>query len=152
MTVSRTPLGTEMQVRTRAVAILRRSGHRDEILVTGGHNVHRNEDYFRPLAAEVAQGEHAAETLSRIIHTKTGSDVTDLRLLGSLEETHRGLSASVNEVTFVYEGTLVDTALHTLDELELSTGALATWQSLELFRDDDAILLPDGLLDLLDRP
>ena len=145
-------MGTDMQVRTRAVAILRRTGHRDEILVTGGHNDRRNEDYFRPLAADVAQGEHAGETLRRVIHTTTGSDISDLRLLGSLEETHRGLSASVNEVTFVYEGTLVDTTLHALDELELSTGALATWQLLELFRKDDAILFPDGLLALLDRP
>jgi hypothetical protein len=144
-------VSAQTQVHTRAVAILRRSGHRDEILVTGGHNNRRNEDYFRPLAAEVAQGEHAGETLRRVIHTTTGSDVTDLTLLGTLEATHRGIAGAVTEVTFVYEGALVDTALHSLDELDLSTGAIATWQPLEAFRDDDAVLFPDGLLALLDR-
>jgi hypothetical protein len=139
------------QVRTRAVAILRRRGRGQEILVTGGHNERTNEDYFRPLGAEVAPGEHAGETLRRIIHSKTGSDVADLSLLGSLEVTHHGLAGLVNEVTFVYQGNLVDAALHNLDEVELSTGATGTWQRLEIFRDDDATLLPDGLLELIDR-
>lgn len=139
------------QVRTRAVAILRRNGHRDEILVTGGHNASRNEDYFRPLAAEVAAGEHAGDTLRRVIRSKTGSDISGLKLLGSLEVTHHGIAGSVNEVTFIYAAILVDGALHTLDELLLSTGAIASWQPLEAFRDDDAELLPDGLLEVIDR-
>ena len=36
-------------------------------------------------------------------------------------------------------------------ELLLSTGAIASWQPLEAFRDDDAELLPDGLLEVIDR-
>jgi hypothetical protein len=144
-------LNAVRQVRTRAVAVLRRHGRAGEILVTGGHNDRTNEDYFRPLAAEVAQGEHAGETLRRVIHSTTGSDVANLSLLGSLEATHHGLAGWVNEVTFVYQGDLVDIALHNLDDVPLSTGATGTWQRLEAFRDDDATLLPDGLLELIDR-
>ncbi|WP_213814650.1 hypothetical protein [Glaciihabitans sp. dw_435] len=142
--------GSPLRVHSRVVAVVRRD---DDLLVTGGHDNSINEDYFRPIGGEVATGENAELSLRRVIRSLLGSEISDIDLLGEIESTQTSFTEAVREVTFVYECTLDREQLYSTTEIALKNtdrGATASWQPIALFAQDEALLYPDGMLELLE--
>ncbi|MGV3526274.1 MAG: NUDIX hydrolase [Candidatus Sericytochromatia bacterium] len=129
--------------------------HGTRILVNEAEDPVKGESYFRPLGGGIEFGETSAQALVRELREEIGADVTDLRLLGTLENifTYRGQPG--HEIVLVYDGQFVNASLYTQSIIPgaESDGSpfQATWRELASFSDARP-LYPVGLLELLRAP
>jgi hypothetical protein len=79
------------------------------------------------------------------------AELTDVVLLGVLENIFTAYGRPGHEIVFVYGAELADPAAHPADLVSsvLDEGSPVMWQPLSRFTAGEAILYPTGLLDLL---
>jgi ribosomal protein S18 acetylase RimI-like enzyme/8-oxo-dGTP pyrophosphatase MutT (NUDIX family) len=141
--------GSHAGIRAVAICVFE---HEQRILVTEAYDVVKRQTFYRPLGGGIYFGETGAEALAREVREEIGAEVTDLRLLGTLENifTYRG--APGHEIVQVYDGELTDASLYELSAISgtESDGAplKAIWRSVESFGREQPVY-PDGLVDLL---
>jgi DivIVA domain-containing protein len=108
---------------------------------------------YRPPGGEIAFGERGQETVLRAFREEFGAGLTDVRPLATLESIFRIGGQDGHELVLVYEAAPVDPALWTQQRL-LGHGpggpTSAVWVPIDVFRRRDAVLLPEGMLALLD--
>jgi 8-oxo-dGTP pyrophosphatase MutT (NUDIX family) len=137
------------QIRAIAICIFR---HEDKILVFEGYDPQKNQTFYRPLGGGIEFGERSDETVAREIREELGSDVTDLRYLGTLENIFVFNGTPGHEIVQVYDGRLVDSEMYGHVEIsgveDSGTQFKVLWKHIYEFN-PQVPLYPDGLLALL---
>ncbi len=112
----------------------------------------KSSPYYRPLGGGIELGETSEAALIREIREEINQAITDLRLLGVLEniftvEQHMG-----HEIVFVYDGRFCDEQIYDLASLTIQEDSgetlRALWRDLDSF-DEYHRLVPEKLLALI---
>ena len=134
-------------IRPLALAAVR---HGSRVLVqdyaaTGG------EPSYRPLGGAVDFGELAADAAVREMREELGAEITDVRLLGVLENIYVKNEKDWHEIVFMFEARFVDASLEAAERLVGMEGdgdrIEAVW--IDVSEPLDAPLYPPGLLEML---
>ncbi len=127
----------------KAMAVIRRS--RDGALLVS----ESPEPLFqRPLGGHVEFGEYAADTIHREFGEEIGQVVTDVRLLGVLENIFGWQGGTEHEVVFIFTAAFADPAAYEIEEQLI----LDDPNRRVLWRPADAVsppLYPAGLTELI---
>ncbi len=141
------------KIRPLAICVFRRE---NRILAAEGYDSVKGETFYRPLGGRIEFGEHSHETVAREVREEIGSEVTNLRYLGTLESIFSYNGQPGHEIVLVYDGEFVDAALYERkivigheDDEALDGDIRAVWKSLAFFERGEAPLYPTGLLELL---
>ena len=137
-------------IRVIAICIFSDDGR---ILVAEGIDAVKRDRFARPLGGGVEPGETSRAAAIREIREELGLGVTDLRLLGVLENIYEFQGKPGHEIAFVYDGRLDDPSAYAVPELPMNEpgwDSPARWRSLDSFG-DGCRLVPEGLMALL-RP
>jgi ADP-ribose pyrophosphatase YjhB (NUDIX family) len=117
------------------------------LLVSEGH-APGGEAFERPLGGHVEFGERAADTLRREFREEIGQDLTNVRLLGVLENLFQWDGETQHEIVFVYSADLADPAAYEIGEQRI----LDEPATRVIWRPAGAAgppLYPDGVTELL---
>jgi 8-oxo-dGTP pyrophosphatase MutT (NUDIX family) len=137
------------KIRVIAICVFRQG---DRILVAEGVDRVKQLPFYRPVGGGVDPGERSQDTIRRECQEELGLAVTDLVLLGALENLFTFENKAGHEIVFVYDGVFVDRQVYEQPYLiGEETGGIpfkAMWRSLDSFNQHDR-LVPDGLVDLL---
>jgi len=122
-----------------------------ELLVLEGYNVSRAETFYRLLGGGIEFGELAADALAREFREEIGSDLEDVRYLGTLENIYVYEGHPGHELVRVYEGRLTAQSLYERNswefQVEDGSSCHAVWKPLDDLA--ETRLYPDGLLTLI---
>ncbi|MGZ8377882.1 MAG: NUDIX hydrolase [Gemmatirosa sp.] len=139
-----------MPVRPKAVCVCSRD---DRILVNAALDAVKGEQYYGPLGGGIEFGERAADAVARELREEIGVAITDVRLLGVLENLFTYEGTASHEIVFVFDARLADASLYAHASLvgEESNGQafVARWMPLATFAPGGPPLHPDGLYELL---
>jgi 8-oxo-dGTP pyrophosphatase MutT (NUDIX family) len=140
---------TPQRIRPLALCIFSLRGR---ILVREAHDQVKGQSFCRPLGGGIEFGESSERAVMREILEELGAAVTNLRLLGTLENIYVHLGKPGHEIVQVYDGAFVDRALYERPFL-LGTESdgnpfRAYWRARSHFS-ATLPLFPDGLTELL---
>jgi ADP-ribose pyrophosphatase YjhB (NUDIX family) len=138
------------RVRPLALCVVRRDD--GALLVAAGYDEVKQQRFYRPLGGEIEFGETAADAARRELSEEIGAEVTDLRLITTLENifTYRGMQG--HELVWAFEGRFTDASMYETEVVICDEGGAnfeAHWVPLEVFERGEAPLYPDGLLEAL---
>jgi 8-oxo-dGTP pyrophosphatase MutT (NUDIX family) len=144
------PVTTPAQPAIRPIALgLIRNG--DRILVFEGQDEVKGETFYRPLGGGIEFGERAVDALHREFHEELAVELSDVTLLGVLENIFTVYGRAGHEIVYVFEASLADTSWYERDDLGaiLDEGSPVSWQPVNEFISGRSILYPHGLDDRL---
>jgi len=72
--------------------------------------------FHRPLGGHVEFGEYAIDTIHREFAEEIGQQLTDVRLLGVLENIFQWLGATQHEVVFMFRAAFADPAAYEIEK------------------------------------
>ncbi|MBM3152021.1 MAG: NUDIX hydrolase [Chloroflexi bacterium] len=138
-------------VRPIAICVFRHGGR---ILAGEGFDRNKGALFYRPLGGTIEFGERSEDTVRRELHEEIGAEVTDLRLLATLENIFEYEGQPGHEIVQVYDGRFVDESLYEREsiqgyEVNIDEPFKAVWKRLEDFGPGKPPLYPDGLLEWL---
>lgn len=134
-------------IRPLALGIIRRG---EELLVFRGHDDVRGETFYRPLGGGIEFGERAAVALRREFQEELAAELTDIALLGVVENVFTTNGRDSHEIVFLFSARLTDESLYRHEEIKiLDEDNVARWVPVEDFTEGRAILYPEGLTELL---
>jgi len=138
------------RIRPVAICVIR---HNNKILVFEGEDPVKGETFYRPLGGSVEFGEYSHQAVAREFLEEINAEITDIKLLDTLENIFNYRGEQLHEIIFVYEGKLADNSIY---EKESFTGYeddgssfKTLWMPLDYFVNKKAPLYPTGLLELL---
>ena len=135
-------------IRPLALAVFR-DGSR--ILVEDNAAWDRRDWFYRPPGGGVEFGERAADALRREMREEFNAEVTDVRLLGTLESIFDYHGQQGHEVVFVFDVRFADASNYAAERIVGTEGGgiriEAIW--LDVSKPLDRPLYPNGLLELL---
>ena len=135
-------------VRVKVICLFQNDGR---VLAIDAYDPTKQQRFWVPVGGRVELGETSSEAIVREVREELSADVTDLRLLGVLENIFTFDSADGHEIVFVYDARFVDSSFYDGGAVEGVEGGdrfSANWI-------DPAIpgngwpLYPEGLLGLL---
>jgi 8-oxo-dGTP pyrophosphatase MutT (NUDIX family) len=138
------------QIRPIAICVFRKD---DKLLVGEHHDLTKKETFYRPLGGAIEFGELGRECATREIREEMGAEVKDLAYLDTIENVFTYDGKPGHEIVLVYEGKLVDSHLYKVESVRCKDNGeefVAVWKPMQTFRDGEAPLYPEGLLELLD--
>ena len=134
-------------VRAVTVALL---ADRGRMLVTEMADPTTGRTAYRPPGGEIAFGERGHEAVRRTMREDFGVQLTEVRPMATLESIHRFAGRDAHELVLVYEVATADPQVWSQPRLRSRRGDVtAIWAPVDMFRRNEAQLLPDGLLPLL---
>jgi DivIVA domain-containing protein len=134
-------------VRAVTVALL---ADRGRMLVTELSDPTTGRTAYRPPGGEIAFGERGHEAVRRTLRDEFGIQLTEVRPMATLESIHRFAGRDAHELVLVYEVATADPQVWSQPRLRSRRGDVtAIWAPVDMFRRNEAQLLPDGLLPLL---
>jgi DivIVA domain-containing protein len=134
-------------VRAVTVALL---ADRGRMLVTELPDPTTGRTAYRPPGGEIAFGERGHEAVRRMMRDEFGVQLTEVRPMATLESIHRFAGRDAPELVLVYEVATADPQVWAQPRLRSRRGDVtAIWAPVDMFRRNEAQLLPDGLLPLL---
>jgi DivIVA domain-containing protein len=134
-------------VRAVTVALL---ADRGRMLVTELADPTTGRTAYRPPGGEIAFGERGHEAVRRTLREDFGIQLTEVRPMATLESIHRFAGRDAHELVLVYEVTTADPQVWSQPRLRSRRGDVtAIWAPVDMFRRNEAQLLPEGLLPLL---
>ena len=134
-------------VRAVTVALL---ADRGRMLVTEMADPTTGRTAYRPPGGEIAFGERGHEAIRRTMREEFGVQLTEVRPMATLESIHRFAGRDAHELVLVYEVATADPQVWSQPRLRSRRGDVtAIWAPVDMFRRNEAQLLPDGLLPLL---
>ena len=142
------------RIRPLALCVFRRQSM---IFVARGYDAHKDETFYRPIGGGIKFGERGCDALVREVREELEAEVTNVTLLGALENIFTYENAPGHEITLIYDGRFSDPALNADDVcVQGREGAdilyEACWKPLDFFGCADAPpLYPEGLLELLEH-
>lgn len=140
-------------IRPLAICLFQSSG---AILVAEGYDGVKGTHFYRPIGGGIEFGETSSAALVREVKEELGADIADLRYLGTVENIFTFNGNMGHEIVQVYDGRFQDTTLYDREHLEGEDDGnviyRAMWKPLDEFRDHRLQLVPNGLLELLNKP
>ena len=134
-------------VRAVTVALL---ADRGRMLVTELPDPVSGRTVYRPPGGEIAFGERGHEAVRRSLRDDFGIQLSEVRPMATLESIHRFAGREAHELVLVYEVATADPQVWAQARLRSRRGDLtAIWAPVDMFRRNEAQLLPEGLLPLL---
>jgi DivIVA domain-containing protein len=134
-------------VRAVTVALL---ADRGRMLVTELPDPTTGRTVYRPPGGEIAFGERGHEAVRRTLREDFGIQLSEVRPMATLESIHRFAGREAHELVLVYEVATADPQVWAQPRLRSRRGDLtAIWAPVDMFRRNEAQLLPEGLLPLL---
>jgi DivIVA domain-containing protein len=134
-------------VRAVTVALL---ADRGRMLVTELPDPVSGRTVYRPPGGEIAFGERGHEAVRRSLREDFGIQLSEVRPMATLESIHRFAGRDAHELVLVYEVATADPQVWAQARLRSRRGDLtAIWAPVDMFRRNEAQLLPEGLLPLL---
>jgi len=124
----------------------------DEILCAPAREPGADIDFYYLPGGGIDFGERSADALRREVREETGQELTDVRLLGVLENTFTWTGDPHHTIEFVYEARVVDDSFYSRAAIVISEPGIdfpAQWRPLDAFDPLTAPLYPEGLLELL---
>jgi 8-oxo-dGTP pyrophosphatase MutT (NUDIX family) len=139
------------RIRPLAICVFR---HGDRILVAEGYDLIKQETFYRPLGGGIEFGEFSEQTIHRELFEEIGTEVCELKYLGTLENIFVFNGMAGHEIVQVYDGTLKDAGLYEQAmilgrEVDIDETFRAVWKHVNEFGPGKSILYPTGLIDLL---
>lgn len=138
-------------VRAIAIGVIRDG---DRLFVAEGHDVVKDQTFYRPLGGSIEFGETGADAVRREFVEESDRAVKPPRYLGALENRFVNDGRPGHEIVLVYETTFQDEAVLAVDAVicreETGVPFTARWIPLATFRNGQAPLYPDGLLEMID--
>ena len=139
------------QIRPLALCVFH---HEGRILVNEIHDPVKDQTFGRPLGGGIEFGETSAQAIEREIREELGLEITNLRLIGTLENIFTHLGTPGHEIVQVYDGTFVDRSAYgkpCLPGRECDGVPFnACWRGRAHFS-EHLPLYPNGLTELLER-
>ena len=133
----------------KAMAVIRRP--RDGALLVSEAANPAGELFHRPLGGHVEFGEYAEYTVRRELLEEIGQSLSEVKLLGVLENIFDWADSQAHEIVFVFSASFQDHSAYDVAEQRILDQA-ADDETLVRWRDADAVsppLYPDGLTDLI---
>ena len=133
----------------KAMAVIRRP--RDGALLVSEAANPAGELFHRPLGGHVEFGEYAEYTMRRELLEEIGQSLSEVKLLGVLENIFDWADSEAHEIVFVFSASFQDHSAYDVAEQRILDQA-ADDETLVRWRDADAVsppLYPDGLTDLI---
>ncbi len=136
-------------IRPLALCVFHRDGR---ILVQEARDTSTGQCFSRPLGGGIDFGESSAAAIAREIREEIGAEISEQRLLGTLENifTYRGIPG--HEIVQVYDARFIDSRYYALASIPgvESDGQTfeAVWRALAAFP-ASMPLYPAGLIELL---
>jgi 8-oxo-dGTP pyrophosphatase MutT (NUDIX family) len=138
------------KVRATAICLIQHAGR---LLVTQYHDDIKQNTYYRPLGGAIEFGEYGAETIKRELMEEIQAPVENIQYAGIRENIFTSNGQKGHQIMLVYTGDLADPRFfdqpvilaHEDDGQEFKV----VWIPVEEFRQGQAIIYPDGILDLL---
>jgi 8-oxo-dGTP pyrophosphatase MutT (NUDIX family) len=141
---------SSQEIRALALCVFHDKGR---ILVNETHDHVRNQSFCRPLGGGIQFGETSEEAVVREIQEELGAEITNLRIIGTLENIFTYLGKPHHEIIQVFEGEFADRGLYKLPWMpgRESDGTVfkAVWREMSYFP-ISAMLVPNGLPELLE--
>ena len=137
----------EQRIRPIAICVCL---HTDRILVA--EYPEQGRFFYRPLGGTIEFGERGEAAVRREFREEIGTDLTEVRYLGMLENIYNYKEELGHEIVLVYDGRLVDESLYDQPVIqgdELGDPFNAVWKLLDEFGPGKPPVYPDGLLELL---
>ena len=132
------------------MAVIRRD--RDGALLVSEYTGPEAPPFHRPLGGHVEFGEYAAQTVHREFGEEIGQPLTDVRLLGVLENIFPWRGRTQHEIVFIFVAAFADPAAYEIAEQRIRDEAEG--RTRVIWRPGDAVLppmYPDGVLDLVSQ-
>ena len=136
-----------------ALALIRRGG---EILVEEGRDEIKDETFFRLLGGRIEFGEKGADALRRELREELGVETDVEHYLTTVESVFTYEGEAGHEIALIYECSLRDRRLYSLDEWEAlestASGSIAhkiAWKDVGSFVSGGETLYPDGVAALV---
>ena len=139
--------------RANALGILRRG---NSVLVEQQFARHSSGEgpFYRPIGGTIELGERSTKTLQREFKEELGVGITIVRYVDVLENIYTLKNQIFHEISLVYEVELEQANLYdqeTFNVFENGKMTKAKWVSLEELDDNQTVLYPNGLLELLKK-
>jgi ADP-ribose pyrophosphatase YjhB (NUDIX family) len=133
------------RIRPVALAVIRRGA---ELLVFEGRDDVKSETYYRPLGGGIEFGEPAEDALRREFREELAAELTNVSLLGVLENIFTVFGRPSHEIVFLFEAELADRSWYEREDLGtvIDEGSPVFWRD---FTGGDSILYPTGLHELM---
>jgi len=126
--------------------------YRGRILVNEARDSVKDQCFFRPIGGGINFGEAGALAVAREVREELNAEVTDLQLVGTLENIFTYNGAPGHEIVLIYDGKFTDNSLYAREFLPgvESNGQSfeARWRGSESFTTTTP-LYPHGLPELL---
>lgn len=142
-------MGKKARIRPISICLLRRG---EEILVHESYDSVKERGFARPLGGGIDFGETSAEAAIREIKEELGLDITEVKLLGIVENIFVYEGEPGHEMVFVYDGRFIDESLYEKENLTAVEGKRqfqAVWRSPQALRNGPHYLVPEEIWDLL---
>ena len=137
-------------IRVIAICVFRSD---ERILVFEAFDSVEGTPFYRPLGGGVHVGETTRDAIVREIREEIDAEITNLQLLGTIENLFNLEGKPGHEIVFVYDGRFVDETIYERSELTVreDNGDVhkAVWRSIDSF-DTHHRLVPESLASLLD--
>jgi 8-oxo-dGTP pyrophosphatase MutT (NUDIX family) len=138
-------------VRPIAICLFR---HDSRILVEEHPDSVKQDSFCRPLGGAIEFGEHSREAIVREIREELGREITNLQLIGVLENHFIYEGQPGHEIVFVYDAQFLDKSVYQQAVLhayepENKSHFTARWRSLAQIEQSKVRLVPEGLSVLL---
>ncbi len=127
--------------------------HRGRLLALEAFDPTKQQAFRVPVGGRVEFGERTIDAIEREIVEELSTGVTDLRLLGVLENLFTFDGGQGHEIVFVYDGRFTDPSMYEKPEVagvENGRPFAAHW--IDPLDTGDVPLYPDGLIELLSSP
>ena len=123
----------------------------DRILAIDGHDPTKGQSFWVPIGGRVEFGETSREAIAREVEEELSAEITDLRLLGVLENIFTFDGNDGHEIVFIYDARFTDPSMYRKDQVEgIEENLPFTAHWIDPYAPTDGRpLYPDGLADLL---
>ena len=134
-------------LRVKAVCVFLDRGR---ILALEAFDPTKQQTFRVPVGGRVEFGERTIDAIEREIVEELSTGVTDLRLIGVIENLFTFDGGRGHEIVFVYDGRFTDPSMYEGPEVQgFENGTPFTAQWIDPRHPDGVPLYPDGLTDLL---
>ncbi|QIH08843.1 MULTISPECIES: NUDIX hydrolase [unclassified Pseudomonas] len=139
----------EPRIRALALCVFH---HQGKILVHQFDDPHQQQTVFRPVGGGIEFGERSDQAIRREVEEELGLSISQLRLLGTLENLFTYLGQPGHEIVQVYDARFNDASVYSRDQLHGEEtdgmGFTVSWHDSSSFS-PQAPLVPQGLEQLL---
>ena len=137
------------RIRPIALCLFRRNG---SVLVNEAHDFVKNQSFCRPIGGGIEFGETGVAAVEREVREELSCEVTNLQLVGTLENIFTYNGSPGHEIVLIYDGEFMDRSLYKRTSIPgvESNGQpfQAVWRGLDAFS-PLLPLYPHGLIEML---